>query len=63
MSRRKEPEKMDFFELVREINDIENIADRIYDVREREGKGWEGPKTMRYGELVTELEARLKGKE
>lgn len=28
-----------------------HLGDFIYDVREREGKGWDGPKVTRFSEL------------
>ena len=42
------------------INELNNLSDAIYDVRDREGEGWEGPKTKAYGEAVSKLRALLK---
>lgn len=42
------------------INELNNLSDMIYDVRDRELKGWEGPKTKAYGEAISKLRALLK---
>ena len=42
------------------INELNNLSDAIYDVRDRELKGWEGPKTKAYGEAISKLRALLK---
>ena len=42
------------------INELNNLSDAIYDVRDRELKGWEGPKVKAYGEAVTKLRVLLK---
>ena len=39
------------------INELNNLSDAIYDVRDREGEGWEGPKTKAYGEAISKLRA------
>lgn len=36
-----------------------NLGDQVYDVREREGKGWEGPGVTQFSKGVTELMAGL----
>jgi hypothetical protein len=41
------------------INELNNLSDAIYDVRDRESKGWEGPKTKAYGEAISKLRALL----
>lgn len=42
------------------INKLHNLSDAIYDVREHEGEGWEGPKTKAYGEAINKLRELLK---
>ena len=42
------------------INELNNLSDAIYDVRDREQEGWEGPKTKAYSEAITKLRAVLK---
>jgi len=42
------------------VNELHNLSDAIYDVREREGEGWEGPKVKAYGEAISKLRALLK---
>ena len=42
------------------INELNNLSDSIYDVRDRELLGWEGPKTKTYGEAISKLRALLK---
>lgn len=37
-----------------------NLGDRAYDVREREGLGWDGPSVTSYGKTVTAI-AKLLG--
>lgn len=40
-----------------------NLGDQVYDVREREGEGWEGPEVMKFSHahsLITEALAVLK---
>lgn len=39
------------------------LGDCIYDVREREGEGWEGPRVKAWGEAVHEAEAAIKAAE
>lgn len=34
------------------MDEINNFGDRIYDVRERECLGWEGPKVKAYGKAL-----------
>lgn len=41
------------------VNEISPLGDRIYDVREREGLGWEGPKVTAYSKAVQRLLGRL----
>lgn len=36
------------------------LADKIYDVRESEGQGWDGPQVKAWSNAVTEAEAILK---
>lgn len=38
----------------------EYIGDFIYNVRENEGKGWDGPRVTAYSEAVATLERHLK---
>lgn len=57
-------EKAVLSELVRvidAINDNEHIdlGDLIYNVREREGKGWDGPSVHAWGQAVTDLKIVL----
>ena len=42
------------------INELHSLSDAIYDVRDREGEGWEGPKTKAYSEAISKLRALLK---
>ena len=42
------------------INELHNLSEAIYDVRDRELKGWEGPKTKAYSEAISKLRALLK---
>lgn len=37
-----------------------NLGDQIYDVRESEGKGWDGPNVKAWSDAVAEAEAILK---
>lgn len=41
------------------MNRILDFGDRIYEVREREGMGWEGPKVTEYGKAHTEFTKAL----
>lgn len=45
---------------LRTMNDILNFGDRIYDVREREGMGWEGPQVKAYGDACASIQPYLK---
>lgn len=36
-----------------------NLGDRVYDVREREGLGWDGPNVKAWGAAVTKAESTL----
>lgn len=41
----------------------ESIGDKVYDIREREGKGWDGPRVTAWGEAsVTLSRLRDEGK-
>lgn len=46
-------------EVLRELFDIRPLGDLIYDVREREGKGWDGPLVKRWAAAVAEAEALI----
>ena len=37
-----------------------NLEDRIYDVRDREGQGWDGPDVKQWGDAVTWANKLLK---
>ena len=41
------------------VNEIHPLGDAVYDVREREGLGWEGPKVVAYGKAVQRLLERI----
>lgn len=41
---------MDAVTVLRTLYGIRDLGDFIYDVREREGKGWDGPKVQAWGE-------------
>lgn len=36
------------------------LGDRVYDVREREGKGWEGPQVMEYSNALEVIQSIIK---
>ena len=41
------------------VNEISPLGDRVYDVRDREGLGWSGPKVRAYGAAVKRLLERI----
>ncbi len=49
-------------EVLRELFDIHPLVDLIYDVRDREGKGWGGPLVTRWSAAVARAEALIKEK-
>ena len=38
----------------------EYFSDWVYDIREREGKGWDGPRVIAYGEACSAIENYMK---
>lgn len=42
------------------IATVVDLGDYVYDVREREGRGWKGPKVKTYGAAVEALTAAMK---
>ena len=40
---------------IQKIDSLVCLADAIYDVREREGEGWHGPKVTEYQEALNAL--------
>lgn len=47
-------------QILRELIEEYHIADFVYDVKEREGNGWQGPSVVRYSFLINEAEKLLK---
>lgn len=45
---------------IKVIDSIHDLGDATYDVRERELKGWEGPKVKKYSKAVSDLRKALK---
>ncbi len=39
------------FDILKNMNEIYDLGDIIYDVREREGQGWDGPRVKTWGDL------------
>lgn len=46
---RAEPEAL---QVLRKLFEVTDLGDYIYDVREREGMGWDGPKVTQWGQAV-----------
>ena len=57
------PERLEALEecakAVRTIDDLHNLGDAVYVVREREGEGWDGPKVTAYSKAVAALGSAL----
>ncbi len=49
-------------EVLRELFAIHPLVDMIYDVRDREGKGWDGPLVTRWAAATAWAEALIEGK-
>lgn len=47
-------------EAAKAMDEILCFSDKIYDVREREGEGWEGPKVKAYSQALTRFQEALK---
>lgn len=58
--RDEEHERRQLLADLRTVNELHDLGDAIYAVRDREGLNWEGPKVKAYGEAVTRLQAVLK---
>ncbi len=39
-------------QVLRDLNAVRNLADIAYDIREREGEGWEGPKITKWFDAI-----------
>lgn len=50
----------DLLAALRDIDQIHDLGDAIYAVREREAEGWDGPKVTRYSEAVEVVKRYLK---
>lgn len=51
--------KQDLFtalKAVGEMDDVHPLGDTVYDIREREALGWEGPKVTRWSNALSELQ-------
>jgi hypothetical protein len=46
-------------EALREFYDLRDLGDFIYEIREREGLGWEGPLVRRWGEACEKAKKAL----
>lgn len=59
--RQQSPEPSgDALTILRTLMDSYELGDLVYDVREREGLGWEGPKVKAYSNAVTAAKELLK---
>lgn len=43
--------------LIEIVNEAHNLGDAVYDVREREGLGWDGPQVTAYTSAIAALRA------
>ena len=46
-------------EILRTLNEIIPLGDLVYEVREREGHDWDGPKVKAWGEACAKMEELL----
>lgn len=47
-------------EILKALLEEFHLEDQIYEVREREGRGWEGPQVNRFGDLVQAAKQSVK---
>lgn len=52
--------KLKVREALRVLFEVESIEDYVYDVRERECEGWEGPRVVAFGEACETLKRVMK---
>jgi hypothetical protein len=45
--------------ILRTLNSIIHLGDLVYEVRENEGQGWDGPKVKAWGEACAKMEELL----
>ena len=50
---------MQAIEILRGFNEILNLGDLIYAVRDKEGEGWEGPQVTKWAKLHEEMQKLL----
>ena len=55
MSEQKSEKRLTAEQVLKGLLDM-NIGDYVYDIREREAKGWFGPKVTRYSNLIKTAE-------
>lgn len=55
-------EYSELLDAIRAVNRIQDLGDSIYEVREREGLGWEGPLVTEYNKSVEIIKKHLGGK-
>ena len=48
-------------QVLHDLNEIRNLGDFIYDIREREGLGWEGPKVQAWSDACKRATQLLQG--
>lgn len=58
-----EKEEARLRDALKTINELNNLSDGVYAVREREGRGWEGPSVTRYSRAVIVVEAFINKRE
>ncbi|MGD9643791.1 MAG: hypothetical protein AB7V08_13750 [Elusimicrobiales bacterium] len=51
----------ELLEAVRTVDRIHSLGDAVYQVRERELQGWDGPLVTEYGNAVATINKHLKG--
>ena len=49
----------DALQILRELNDIVNLGDLVYHVRENEGLGWEDPKVKAWSDACDRMRTLL----
>lgn len=45
--------------ILRDLNEVRDLGDCTYDIREREGKGWHGPLVTKWGDAVARAKKLL----
>ncbi len=49
----------DAIDVLRTLFEVRDLGDIIYDIREREGRGWDGPLVTKWGDAVARAKTIL----